>query len=52
MRQLPELMDSERLLSVCGIGLLAVVELRNWVRTELAALVIILDVLKAACKII
>ncbi|KAF2188519.1 PKSKA1 [Zopfia rhizophila CBS 207.26] len=48
MLHLPEAMDSERPLSVYGIDSLAAVELRNWVRTELGALVTTLDVLNAA----
>jgi hypothetical protein len=48
MLQLSEDMDPERALSVYGIDSLAAVELRNWVRTELGALVTTLDVLNAA----
>ncbi|PSN59528.1 PKSKA1 [Corynespora cassiicola Philippines] len=48
MLHLPEAMDSERPLSVYGIDSLAAVELRNWIRTELNALVTTLDVLNAA----
>ncbi|KAF2841765.1 PKSKA1 [Patellaria atrata CBS 101060] len=46
--QLPEPMDPARPLSVYGIDSLAAVELRNWVRTELGALVTTLDVLNAS----
>lgn len=48
MLHLPESMDAERSLSIYGIDSLAAVELRNWVRTELGALVTTLDVLNAA----
>lgn len=48
MLHLPEPMDTERALSVYGIDSLAAVELRNWVRVELGALVTTLDVLNAA----
>ena len=47
MVQLPEPMDPERPLSVYGIDSLAAVELRNWVRTELGALITTLDVMNA-----
>jgi hypothetical protein len=46
--QLPEAMDVERPLDVYGIDSLAAVELRNWVRTNLGALVTTLDILNAA----
>ncbi|KAF5844025.1 hypothetical protein GGP41_009349 [Bipolaris sorokiniana] len=48
MLHLPEAMDVERPLSVYGIDSLAAVELRNWIRTELGALVTTLDVLNAS----
>ncbi|USP78025.1 KR-domain-containing protein [Curvularia clavata] len=47
MLRLPEVMDVERPLSVYGIDSLAAVELKNWIRTELGALVSTLDVLNA-----
>ncbi|GIZ44216.1 hypothetical protein CKM354_000742000 [Cercospora kikuchii] len=48
MLQLPEPMDPARPLSVYGIDSLAAVEVRNWVRTELNALVTTLDILNAS----
>ncbi|KAF2231041.1 PKSKA1 [Viridothelium virens] len=48
MLQLPEPMDPARPLSVYGIDSLSAVEVRNWVRKELGALVTTLDILNAA----
>ena len=47
MLQLPEPMDASRPLSVYGIDSLAAVEVRNWVRKEMGALVTTLDILNA-----
>ncbi|KDN69518.1 putative mycocerosic acid synthase, partial [Colletotrichum sublineola] len=46
--RLSEPMDPARPLSVYGIDSLAAVEVRNWVRTELGALVTTLDIMNAA----
>ncbi|KAI8632855.1 PKSKA1 [Xylariaceae sp. FL1651] len=48
MLRLAEPMDPERPLAVYGIDSLAAVEVRNWVRTELGALVTTLDIMNAA----
>lgn len=49
--QLSEPMDSGRLLSVYGIDSLATVEIRNWLRVELGALVTTLDIMNASSLI-
>ncbi|KAI3321634.1 PKSKA1 [Xylariaceae sp. AK1471] len=48
MLRLLEPMDPERPLAVYGIDSLSAVEVRNWVRTELGALVTTLDIMNAA----
>ncbi|KAK4120691.1 PKSKA1 [Parathielavia appendiculata] len=48
MLRLAEPMDPARPLSVYGIDSLAAVEVRNWVRAELGALVTTLDIMNAA----
>ncbi|KAI1122424.1 PKSKA1 [Nemania abortiva] len=47
MLRLSELMDPERPLAVYGIDSLSAVEIRNWVRSELGALVTTLDIMNA-----
>lgn len=48
MLRLSEPMDPARPLSVYGIDSLAAVEVRNWVRNELGALVTTVDIMKAS----
>ena len=48
MLRLPEPMDPARPLAVFGIDSLAAVEVRNWVRNELGALVTTIDIMNAS----